>query len=68
MSSAPACLATGRDSPVSKDSSTEELPSSTTPSAGIFSPGRTSTVSPVSMASAGTVISMPSRITVAVAG
>lgn len=40
----------------------------TTPSAGTFSPGRTSTRSPRSTASAGTVISWPSRITVALAG
>ena len=68
ISSEPFCLPTGRDSPVISASSTDELPSSTTPSAGTFSPGRTSTRSPLSTASAGTVISLPSRITVAVAG
>ena len=38
-SSSPARLATGRDSPVSSDSSALEAPSSTTPSAGMRSPG-----------------------------
>ena len=39
--SAPVSLATGMLSPVSIDSSTVELPETTTPSVGIFSPGRT---------------------------
>src|SRR3546814_3634656 len=34
-------LVTGMDSPVTIDSSSEERPSSTTPSTGTFSPGRT---------------------------
>jgi len=33
------------DSPVSIDSSTEEIPSSTVPSVAIFSPGRTTKMS-----------------------
>jgi len=47
---APACFIVGMDSPVIIDSSTEELPSSTTPSTGIFSPGRTRSRSPTAMA------------------
>ena len=43
---APAALSTGIDSPVSMDSSTAPAPSSTVPSTGIFSPGRTRSVSP----------------------
>ena len=61
-------LATGRLSPVSMDSSTAELPSTTTPSTGIFSPGRTSTRSPTITCSRGTSISTPSRRTRALGG
>ena len=46
QTSPPGSLATGRLSPVSMDSSTAEEPSTTNPSTGIFSPGRTSTRSP----------------------
>ena len=42
----PARFSTGMDSPVTIDSSTELRPSSTVPSAGIFSPGRTRSLSP----------------------
>ena len=42
----PAAFSTGRDSPVSIDSSAAEAPAQTTPSTGIFSPGRTRTRSP----------------------
>jgi len=45
-SSAPACLATGTGSPLTMDSSTKLSPSSTTPSTGMRSPGRTCTRSP----------------------
>ena len=41
MTSSPASLRLGIGSPVSIDSSTAELPSTTTPSTGTFSPGRT---------------------------
>ena len=44
MTSAPGLFSTGSDSPVIIDSSTALLPSSTFPSTGIFSPGRTTTV------------------------
>src|SRR3989344_3925606 len=64
----PAAFSTGMDSPVSMDSSTEELPSSTTPSVGIFSPGRTTTVSSTITDSAGTSISAPPRMTWAAGG
>ena len=37
----PGPTSTGTDSPVSMEASTAELPSSTTPSVAIFSPGRT---------------------------
>jgi hypothetical protein len=40
------CFVTGIDSPVTIDSSSEERPSSTTPSTGTFSPGRTRRLSP----------------------
>src|ERR1051326_4464246 len=43
---APAVFSTGRDSPVIIDSSTALLPSSTTPSTGTRSPGRTRSRSP----------------------
>ena len=42
----PASLVTGIDSPVTIDSSSEERPSSTAPSTGTFSPGRTRSRSP----------------------
>ena len=51
--SSPGCFSTGRLSPVSMDSSTAEAPSVTTPSTGIFSPGRTITVSPGTTSSTG---------------
>ncbi len=68
ITAAPACFSTGIDSPVSMDSSTLEAPSITSPSAGIFSPGFTITVSPAMTDSAGTSISCPARTTCAVAG
>ena len=46
VSASPACFATGNGSPVIIDSSTDELPSSTTPSTGTLSPGRTRSRSP----------------------
>ena len=50
----PSAFATGIDSPVTMDSSTKELPSVTTPSTGIFSPGRTRKRSPTAIVSIAT--------------
>jgi len=55
-------------SPVSMDSSTAETPERTTPSVGIFSPGRTRISSPFTTSSAGMSTGCPSRITRAVRG
>ena len=55
-------------SPVRTDESTEELPSITVPSTGIFPPGRTTTMSPALTSEIGTVSSSPSLIIVAVFG
>ena len=54
MTSSPGPFSTGIDSPVNMASSTAERPSSTTPSTGIFSPGRTTTTSPARTDSTGT--------------
>ncbi len=64
----PGRFSTGRLSPVSMDSSTAETPSRTIPSTGIFSPGRTTTRSPIRTSSSGTSVSSPSRTTRAVLG
>ena len=64
----PAAFSTGIDSPVSADSSTDDEPSTTTPSTGIDSPGRTTMMSPGTTASAATVCSAPSTRRVAVLG
>ena len=55
-------------SPVSVDSSTALLPSITTPSTGMLSPGRTRNTSSFATCSIGTVISAPFLSTVAVFG
>ena len=68
ITSSPGCLPTGMGSPVSMDSSTGEEPSSTTPSTGTFSPGRTTRRSPTSTSATGTSVSTPSRTTRAVLG
>ena len=47
ISLSPTRLLTGIGSPVSMDSSTALPPSTTTPSTGTFSPGRTRSASPV---------------------
>ncbi len=63
----PAAFSTGTGSPVSIDSSTEERPSTTAPSTGSLSPGRTRSRSPTCTSSSGTSSSEPSgRITRAV--
>ena len=64
----PACLLTGRLSPVISDSSTSLAPSSTTPSTGMRAPGRTTTRSPSSTWATGTSCSWPSRRTRADSG
>ena len=56
---------TGTDSPVTRDASTAELPSITRPSVAIFSPGRTTMTSPTWSSSAGILVSLPLRRTVA---
>ena len=66
MTSSPSSLLTGMGSPVSIDSSTVEEPPTTTPSTGIFSPGRTRTRSPWRTSATGTSVSTPSRMTRAV--
>ena len=66
ITGSPGFFSTGSDSPVSIDSSTAERPSTTTPSTGIFSPGRTSTTSPTRTSSTGISSSVPSRTTRAV--
>ena len=66
MTGEPSAFSTGIDSPVTIDSSTADAPESTTPSTGIFSPGRTTTTSSITTFSTGISISVPSRITRAV--
>ncbi len=60
MSLSPGCLDTGIGSPVSMDSSTALAPSSTTPSTGTFSPGRTRSRSPMCTWVSGMSSSLPS--------
>ena len=64
----PGALSAGTLSPVSADSLTALVPSSTTPSTGMLSPGRTTNTSSLCTCSTGTVTSCSSRITVAVFG
>ena len=63
VTASPAAFSTGSGSPVSIDSSTDERPSSTTPSTGTFSPGRTRSRSPTATASSATSSSRPSART-----
>ena len=60
MSVSPTRLVTGSGSPVSIDSSSALLPSTTTPSTGTFSPGRTRSRSPTWTCESGTSDSVPS--------
>ncbi len=60
MRRSPACFETGSDSPVSSDSSRLECPSSTMPSTGTLSPGRTRSRSPAWTWSSGISSSLPS--------
>ena len=64
----PAALSTGMLSPVRALSFTALEPSSTRPSTGMFSPGRTTKRSPFFTCAMGTVTSAPSRSRVAVWG
>ena len=66
ITASPGAFSTGRLSPVIMLSSTALNPSRTTPSTGIFSPGRTRTRSPTRTASTGMSCSTPSRTTRAV--
>ena len=59
----PTTTSTGTDSPVSMETSTDDAPSSTTPSVAIFSPGRTTKRSPTTSWSDGIRRSRPSRST-----
>ena len=68
MTLSPACFSTGMLSPVSADSSTEDVPSSTTPSTGTLSPALTISTSPSWTSSTGMTLSTPLRSTVAVLG
>ena len=61
----PGETSTGTDSPVIRDASIAERPSTTRPSAAIFSPGRTTMTSSTLTRSAGTRVSTPSRSRVA---
>ena len=63
VTGAPGVFSTGNGSPVIIDSSTTECPSSTTPSTGIFEPGRTRSVSPGFTSASGTSRSVPSAST-----
>ena len=64
----PIFLVTGRLSPVSIDSSTELVPFITSPSTEIFSPGLTTTISPILTSSIFTSTSTLFLITLAVFG
>jgi hypothetical protein len=64
----PGATSTGRLSPVSAEASTAALPSVTTPSTGMRSPGRTTTTSPTRRAAIGRSNSVPARRMRAVVG
>ena len=64
----PVSLSTGRLSPVRADSLTALPPSSTVPSTGMLSPGRTTKMSPGLTCSTGTSVSLPFFTTTAVLG
>ena len=66
VTSSPTPFSIGIGSPVTIDSSTDEWPSTTLPSTGILSPGRTSTTSPGSTDSMANSTTTPSRSTRAV--
>ena len=60
LRSPPLSRMTGADSPVMADSSTEAMPSMTSPSPGMISPTETSTTSPLRSCVAGTCCTLPS--------
>ena len=64
----PSFFSTGMLSPVSIDSSTDVMPSTTSPSTGIFSPGLTTTMSPTSTSSIEISISLLFLMIIAVLG
>jgi hypothetical protein len=66
ITSSPGSFETGIGSPVTIDSSTADRPSITSPSTGIFSPGRTAMTSPTATSSIAISRSSPSRTTRAV--
>ncbi len=68
VTSEPVSFATGWDSPVRRDSSTPESPSTTTPSRGILSPGLTWIIVSGFTASIGTIRVFPSETTLASRG
>ena len=59
ITSSPWLLVTGRDSPVTMDSSTAELPLTTNPSVGIFSPALTIIVCPILRSRTSVLVSTP---------
>ena len=65
LRSPPLSRMTGADSPVMADSSTEAMPSITSPSPGIVSPAETTTTSPLRSSFAGTCVTTPSTSTFA---
>ena len=64
----PIFLSAGNDSPVIMDSSIDDSPIIITPSAAIFSPGFTITISSTTISSESTSSSLPFLITIAVFG
>ena len=66
--SSPSPFSTGIDSPVTRLSSTDELPLTIRPSTGTLSPGRRRTGSPTTISAVGSFTSPPSRNTIAVGG
>jgi len=66
--SSPGATSRGRLSPVSAAVFSVEVPSSTTPSIGTFSPGRTTIVLPTSTSSGSTSVRTPSTSMFALSG
>ena len=64
----PTATSRGTDSPVRMELFTDVVPETTTPSTGTISPGTMRTMSPRTTSSAGTMVSVPSLTTLAVAG
>jgi hypothetical protein len=66
VTGSPGPTSAGIASPVTSEASTAELPSATTPSVAIFSPGRTTNSSPAASSLTATRCSPPSRRTATV--